>query len=87
MQHFNYISVADCGTSKGNIHALKGMLKPEFEEASLGSAEVREVFKSSKFGTIAGCIVRGGTIKRNSKARLVRDGITSREELVRVTRD
>ena len=61
--------------------ALKGMLKPEFEEASLGSAEVREVFKSSKVGTIAGCIVRGGSIKRNSKARLVRDGIVVADNL------
>jgi translation initiation factor IF-2 len=54
--------------------ALKGMLKPEFEEAQLGSAEIREVFRSSKFGNIAGCIVRSGEIRRNSKARLVRDG-------------
>ena len=54
--------------------ALKGMLKPEFEEVQLGTAEVREVFKSSKFGTIAGCLVRGGEIRRNSKARLIRDG-------------
>jgi translation initiation factor IF-2 len=55
--------------------ALKGMLKPEFEEVQLGSAEVREVFRSSKFGNIAGCIVRSGEIRRNSKARLVRDGV------------
>ncbi len=54
--------------------ALKGMLKPEYEEAQLGSAEVREVFRSSKFGNIAGCLVRSGEIRRNSKARLVRDG-------------
>ena len=54
--------------------ALRGMLKPEFEEVQLGTAEVREVFKSSKFGTIAGCLVRSGEIKRNTKARLVRDG-------------
>ncbi|HET8795056.1 MAG TPA: translation initiation factor IF-2 [Arthrobacter sp.] len=55
-------------------NALKGMLKPEYEEASLGTAEVREVFRSSKFGNIAGSIVRSGTIRRNTKARLVRDG-------------
>ncbi|MDQ1288246.1 MAG: translation initiation factor [Actinomycetota bacterium] len=55
--------------------ALKGMLKPEYEEAQLGSAEIREVFRSSKFGNIAGCIVRSGEIRRNSKARLVRDGV------------
>jgi len=61
--------------------ALKGMLKPEFVEAELGSAEVRDVFKSSKAGTIAGCIVRSGTIKRNTKARLVRDGIVVADNL------
>jgi translation initiation factor IF-2 len=55
--------------------ALKGMLKPEFEEVQLGSAEIREVFRSSKFGNIAGCIVRSGEIRRNTKARLVRDGV------------
>ena len=54
--------------------ALRGMLKPIYEEVQLGTAEVREVFKSSKFGTIAGCVVQSGEIKRNSKARLVRDG-------------
>ncbi len=54
--------------------ALKGMLKPEYEEAQLGTAEVREVFRSSKFGNIAGCLVRSGEIRRNAKARLVRDG-------------
>lgn len=54
--------------------ALKGMLKPEYEEHALGSAEVREVFRSSKVGLIAGCIVRSGLIRRNAKARVVRDG-------------
>ncbi|HTY73445.1 MAG TPA: translation initiation factor IF-2 [Actinomycetes bacterium] len=61
--------------------ALKGMLKPEFEEVQLGTAEVREVFRSSKFGNIAGCLVRSGTITRNSKARLVRDGAVVAESL------
>jgi translation initiation factor IF-2 len=61
--------------------ALKGMLKPEFAESELGSAEVRDVFKSSKVGPIAGCIVRNGTIKRNTKARLVRDGIVVADNL------
>jgi translation initiation factor IF-2 len=61
--------------------ALKGMLKPEFEEAQLGTAEVREVFKSSKFGTIAGSLVRSGEIRRNSKARLVRDGVVISDNL------
>ena len=54
--------------------ALQGMLKPEYEEVQLGTAQVRDVFKSSKFGTIAGCLVQSGEIKRNSKARLIRDG-------------
>jgi len=55
--------------------SLKGMLKPEYEEVQSGFAEVREVFKSSKAGTIAGCIVRSGTITRNAKARVIRDGV------------
>ncbi|MGN8131242.1 translation initiation factor IF-2 [Paenarthrobacter sp. 22069] len=54
--------------------ALKGMLKPEYEEVQLGTAEVREVFRSSKFGNIAGSIVRSGIIRRNTKARISRDG-------------
>jgi translation initiation factor IF-2 len=61
--------------------ALKGMLKPEYEEIQLGSAEVREVYRSSKFGNIAGCLVRTGEIRRNSKARLVRDGVVVSESL------
>src|SRR5437899_1083910 len=61
--------------------ALKGMLKPIFEEAQLGTAEIREVFRSSKFGNIAGCLVRSGTIVRNSKARLLRDGVVVQESL------
>jgi translation initiation factor IF-2 len=54
--------------------ALKGLLKPIYEEVALGSAEIREVFRSSKFGNIAGCMVTSGVIRRNAKARLVRDG-------------
>ncbi|WP_246002668.1 translation initiation factor IF-2, partial [Allorhizocola rhizosphaerae] len=54
--------------------ALKGMLKPVYEEVELGTAEVREVFRSSKVGLIAGCIVRSGLIRRNAKARVIRDG-------------
>ncbi|MFF2623319.1 translation initiation factor IF-2 [Oerskovia jenensis] len=54
--------------------ALKGMLKPEYEEAQLGTAEIREVFRSSKFGNIAGSIVRSGEIRRNTKARVLRNG-------------
>ncbi len=56
-------------------NSLKGMLKPEFEEVQSGVAEIREVFRSSKFGNIAGVIVRSGTITRNAKARIIRDGV------------
>jgi translation initiation factor IF-2 len=52
--------------------SLKGLLKPEYEEIVLGNAEVREIFKSSKAGNIAGSIVRDGSIKRNAKARILR---------------
>jgi len=65
--------------------ALKGMLKPEFEEVQLGTAEVRDVFKSSKFGTVAGCLVRSGVVRRNSKARLVRDGVVVADNLAIAT--
>jgi len=61
--------------------ALKGMLKPEYEEVELGTAEIREVFRSSKFGNIAGSIVRSGTIRRNSKARVLRGGKVIGENL------
>jgi translation initiation factor IF-2 len=61
--------------------ALKGMLKPEYEEAQLGTAEVREIFRSSKFGNIAGCLVRSGEIRRNSKARVLRDGVVIGDNL------
>lgn len=55
--------------------ALKGKLEPEFEEKVLGEAEVRKLFKFSKVGTIAGSYVTSGIIKRNAKARVIRDGI------------
>jgi translation initiation factor IF-2 len=54
--------------------ALKGMLKPEFEEQVLGQAEIRAIFRSSKIGNIAGCMVTSGLLRRNAKVRLVRDG-------------
>ncbi|WP_085067076.1 translation initiation factor IF-2 [Catenuloplanes japonicus] len=54
--------------------ALKGLLKPEYEEVELGTAEIRDVFRSSKVGLISGCIVRSGLIRRNAKARVIRDG-------------
>ncbi|MBC9928124.1 MULTISPECIES: translation initiation factor IF-2 [unclassified Leucobacter] len=55
--------------------ALTGMLKPEYEEVRSGVAEIREVFSSSKFGNVAGVIVRSGVITRNAKARVIRDGV------------
>ncbi|MFD6272342.1 translation initiation factor IF-2 [Nocardia asteroides] len=54
--------------------ALKGMLKPIYEEVELGRAEIRAIFRSSKVGNIAGCMVQSGSVKRNAKARLIRDG-------------
>jgi translation initiation factor IF-2 len=61
--------------------ALKGMRAPEYEEVALGTAEIRAVFRSSRFGNIAGCLVRSGTIRRNAKARLVRGGTVLAENL------
>ena len=55
--------------------AMEGMLSPDIEEKVLGSAEVRETFEITKVGTIAGCYVLDGIIKRSSKIRLIRDGI------------
>jgi translation initiation factor IF-2 len=54
--------------------SLKGLLKPEYEEAIIGTAEVREIFKSSKAGNIAGSVVKDGVIRRNAKARILRNG-------------
>ena len=56
-------------------HAMKGMLEPEFEEKVLGTAEIRQIFKFSKVGLIAGCHVLSGTIKNNLKARIIRDDV------------
>ncbi|MBR3523328.1 MAG: translation initiation factor IF-2 [Bacilli bacterium] len=56
--------------------AMKGMLDPEYEEKITGDAEVRQLFKFSKVGTIAGSYVNDGVIKNNSKARVIRDGVT-----------
>ena len=55
--------------------AMEGMLAPETEEVIVGNAEVREVFRISKVGTIAGCMVTDGSIKRSNPIRLIRDGI------------
>ncbi|HEU5039973.1 MAG TPA: EF-Tu/IF-2/RF-3 family GTPase, partial [Gemmatimonadales bacterium] len=56
-------------------NALEGLLKPEERETVLGEAEVLQLFKVSKVGTIAGCTVRSGTIQRTAKARIMRDGV------------
>ncbi|MEY8041571.1 translation initiation factor IF-2, partial [Saccharopolyspora cebuensis] len=61
--------------------ALKGLLKPEYEEVELGRAEIREIFKSSRIGTIAGCMVTEGIMRRNAKARLLRDNVVVAENL------
>ena len=53
--------------------ALKGMLKPVYEESTLGQAEIRAIFRSSKLGNIAGCMVTSGVIRRNAKVRILRD--------------
>ena len=54
--------------------ALKGMLKPVYEEREIGAAEIRQIFKASSVGLIAGCMVTEGKVRRNAKCRLVRDG-------------
>ncbi|WP_081684184.1 translation initiation factor IF-2 [Granulicoccus phenolivorans] len=59
--------------------ALKGMLKPIYEEVVTGHTEIREIFRSSKVGTIAGCMVLDGTVRRHAKARLLRDGVVVTE--------
>src|SRR3712207_5587905 len=62
--------------------ALKGMLKPIYEEVTLGRAEIREIFRSSRAGIIAGCMVVDGTIRRNARARLLRDGVVLHESSI-----
>jgi translation initiation factor IF-2 len=57
--------------------AMEGMLSPEMKEEVTGTAEIRETFKISKIGTIAGCMVTSGKIFRNSKIRLIRDGVVT----------
>lgn len=61
--------------------ALKGMLKPIYEEKELGRAEIRAIFRSSKVGNIAGCLVTSGLIRRNAKARLLRDNVVVAENV------
>ncbi|WP_111512117.1 translation initiation factor IF-2, partial [Mycobacterium kyogaense] len=61
--------------------ALKGMLKPIYEEKELGRAEIRAIFRSSKVGNIAGCLVTSGIMRRNAKARLLRDNVVVAESV------
>ena len=61
--------------------ALKGMLKPIYEEKELGRAEIRALFRSSKVGNIAGCLVTSGSVRRNAKARLLRDSVVVADNL------
>ncbi|MFD1814202.1 translation initiation factor IF-2 [Rhodococcus gannanensis] len=61
--------------------ALKGMLKPIYEEVELGKAEIRAMFRSSKVGNIAGCLVTSGIMRRNAKARLLRDNVVVAETI------
>ena len=55
--------------------AMKGMLDPEYEEKTIGSAEIRKIYKFSKTGNIAGCYVLDGVVKMGAKARVIRDGV------------
>ena len=56
-------------------NAMKGMLAPVYEEVVIGQAEVRQLFKVSKIGTIAGCMVTDGCLKKECSVRLIRDGV------------
>ena len=59
--------------------AIKGMLAPTYHEVYLGRAEVRQIYKISSVGTIAGCMVKDGKITRNAKVRLIRDSVVVAE--------
>lgn len=61
--------------------SLKGMLKPEYEEVVTSHSEIREIFRSSKFGNIAGVLVQDGTVKRGTKARILRNGVATVNDL------
>ena len=61
--------------------SLKGMLKPEFEEVVTSHSEIREIFRSSKFGNIAGVMVQDGEVKRGTKCRILRNGIATVNDL------
>jgi translation initiation factor IF-2 len=66
--------------------AMKGLLKPIYEEQARASVQIRQVFRSSKIGVIAGCMVMDGTVRRHAKARLVRDGIVIAETSINTLR-
>jgi len=73
-----FASIKSSTTSKNDLKkAMLGMLTPKFREVTLGRAEVREVFKVSKVGTIAGCYVQSEKITRNAKVRVLRDAASS----------
>ncbi|SCC79726.1 translation initiation factor IF-2 [Bifidobacterium commune] len=61
--------------------SLTGMLKPEYEEVTTSHSEIREIFRSSKFGNIAGVMVQDGEVKRGTKARILRNGVTTVNDL------
>ncbi|WP_374114130.1 translation initiation factor IF-2 [Bifidobacterium sp. ESL0763] len=61
--------------------ALKGMLKPEYEEVTTSHSEIRQIFRSSKFGNIAGVMVQDGEVKRGTKARILRNGVATVNDL------
>ena len=61
--------------------SLKGMLKPEYEEVVTSHSEIREIFRSSKFGNIAGVMVQDGEVKRGTKCRILRNGIATVNDL------
>jgi len=61
--------------------ALKGLLKPVYEEIRLGQAQIREIFRSSKIGNIAGCMITSGVVRRNAKARVLRDNAVVADNL------
>ena len=62
--------------------AIKGMLDPEYEEKIIGTVEIRQIFKFSKIGNIAGCYVTDGIVKNNSNVRVIRDGIVLKEDKI-----
>ncbi|OZG63124.1 translation initiation factor IF-2 [Bifidobacterium lemurum] len=61
--------------------SLKGMLKPEYEEVTTSHSEIREIFRSSKFGNIAGVLVQDGEVKRGTKCRILRNGVATVNDL------